>query len=448
MANAALDNETKDKFLVGDPQFPYCMGCGHTWVNKSLDSAFKKLGKSPRDVNMITDIGCVGLVDKLFENNTIHTTHGRSTAFATGVQIADGVLYDGDTTNVIMIGDGGATIGLLHLVEAAKLNANLTVLLHNNFVYGMTGGQHSGLTPDDFRTSTTMDGNLVPPLQLVEMMKASHAGYLSRKLATDPDLDDAILEAINYPGFALVEIIELCTGYATKWNKMSKDDVHNILEGMNCKQLGVLENNTKRRNYSDLYKDSFPKKTVEHKVKSIDVTAQKKLDKPVSLVVAGTAGEGVQFASQMFLQSAVSNGMNAMQKNDNPVTIGTGFSISELNVSSEEIYYSGIDVPDYILVTSIDGLNKAMNFIKAASKDTLLLIDDSLELPETKAQIIKKPFRANAKNKKLGNIVALGCLLNHFTDITVADFEKIISLAGKNVENTVEALNIGHSLGK
>ena len=440
-----LDKSLEYKFLVDNPDFPYCSGCGHTWINKSLDSALQKLGKSPREINLVTDIGCVGLVDKLFLTNTIHTTHGRSTAFATGLQLADSILYGKDSKHIIMIGDGGATIGLLHLVEAAKMNADITVILHNNFVYGMTGGQHSGLTPESFKTSTTMDGNIVPPLQLLEMMKASHAGFLSRKLATDKDLDDAILEAINYPGFAVLEVIELCTGYATKWNKMSKDDVHNILVGMQSDDMGVIVNDAKRKAYSDLYSQNFPKKKVEHKVKTIEVKNELKI-KPFSVVVAGSAGEGVQFASGMFLQAGVSNGLNVMQKNDNPVTIGTGFSMSELNFSSETLYYSGIEVPDFLVITSEDGYNRALPFIAAADSHTVMVMDDSLPEPKTKAKVIRHPYRKLCPNKKVCNIMAIGTLFQYIEGMSVDCMANAISAGGKNVENTVTALRQGYDL--
>ena len=229
-----------EDYLKTNQDFPYCMGCGHTMINKAVASAFTKSGLKPSQINLISDIGCVGLVDKMFLTNTIHTTHGRSTAFASGISLADEILFENNALNVVMIGDGGATIGLLHLVEAAKMNVNVTVVLHNNFVYGMTGGQNSGLTPENFRTATTLDGNLVPNINIAKLLEASHAGFIARKLATDRDLDDTLVEAFNYPGFALVEIVELCTGYATKWNSLSKKDIEIILKNSDQEERGVI----------------------------------------------------------------------------------------------------------------------------------------------------------------------------------------------------------------
>ncbi len=103
---------------------------------------------------MVTDIGCIGIIDRQFKAHTVHGLHGRSTALATGISM-------GLTTRKEdhrFIGDGGATIGLQHILEAAHRNVNMTVLVHNNMLYGMTGGQPSGLTPCGFKTSTMPDG--------------------------------------------------------------------------------------------------------------------------------------------------------------------------------------------------------------------------------------------------------------------------------------------------
>ena len=248
-------------YLNENQTFPYCNGCGHTMINKAVAKAMQKSNLKATAINLISDIGCVGLVDKMFLTNTIHTTHGRSTAVATGINLADEILYKSKSPNIIMIGDGGATIGLLHLVEAAKMNANLTVILHNNFVYGMTGGQNSGLTPENFKTATTLQGNLVPNIHIAKLLEAAHAGFIARKLATEQDLDDTILEAINYDGFALIEIVELCTGYATKWNDLSKKEIEKILENTDQEQRGILLNDKTKTSFSKKYQQAFKENT-------------------------------------------------------------------------------------------------------------------------------------------------------------------------------------------
>lgn len=170
-------------FLVQDAPLPYCKGCGHGLVLRALGEALEKLQLPPAEVAVVTDIGCVGLVDALFATpHTVHTTHGRSTAFATGLALSDSVLGTRSLKPIVMIGDGGAMIGINHLVNAALLNADVTVLVHNNFLFGMTGGQNSAFSPEEFVTATTPAGNAVPPLDLAQVLLASRATFVARKI--------------------------------------------------------------------------------------------------------------------------------------------------------------------------------------------------------------------------------------------------------------------------
>ncbi len=216
-------------YLASDAKLPYCRGCGHALVVRQLSRALEGLGLPPRSVVLTTDIGCVGLADNLFPYlHTVHTTHGRSTAMATGMALAEMMLPTKGLKPIVMIGDGGAMIGLLHLVHAAQLNVDVTVLVHNNFLFGMTGGQHSAFTPLNWITATTPEGNCIPPLDLLALLRAAHAGFLARQFATDSNLDEVIAEAIAFPGFSLVEILEICTGYGTR-NKATGNALREVV---------------------------------------------------------------------------------------------------------------------------------------------------------------------------------------------------------------------------
>lgn len=442
-----MDDINQDKrYLVDNPEFPYCPGCGHTLVINALQAALSKTGKDPKDINIITDIGCVGLADKLFLTNTIHTTHGRSTAIATGLQLADEILHDGNIIHIIMIGDGGATIGLLHIVEAAKLNTNITVILHNNFLFGMTGGQHSGLTPMDFITSTTSKGNLLPPLRIGDIITASHSGFYSKKLAVDRDLDQEIFRAINYKGFALIEIIELCTGYATKWNKLTKKDILNILEKSESANKNPHNEPKHRETFGTIYKTKFPLKELEKDNQPIAVKREFQKEMTLSIIVSGSAGEGVQAASRMLCQAAVANGLNVFQQNDNPITIGTGFSFSQFIFSSKEIYYAAIKDPDYLIVTSEEGYKRISEMLGTLTETTVFILDSTLPCPKTRATVFRKPFMKTAKSKKTSNLVALGYLLKFIQDIPLESLIISIQKWGKNLDNSIEAVKTGYGI--
>ena len=116
--------------------YPFCPGCGHGLILNQFNAALMKLGLDPTRVVIVTDIGCQGLGDQYFATHAFHGLHGRSIAYATGIKLADP-----DLTVIVIMGDGGTGIGGAHLLNAARRNIGLTVLVFNNFNFGMTGGQ-------------------------------------------------------------------------------------------------------------------------------------------------------------------------------------------------------------------------------------------------------------------------------------------------------------------
>lgn len=345
----------RDSYFVENPKYPFCKGCGHTSVLRKLNEALVSLQHASENISLVTDIGCIGMADALFEDlHTVHTTHGRSTAFATGISLADSILADKKLKTVVLIGDGGAMIGLQHLVHAATLNVDMTVLICNNFVYGMTGGQGSGLTPECFVTATTPAGNIVPPVDICQILLSSNAPFVARSIATDQDLSNLIEKAVQYPGFAVIEILELCTEFAVPQNELTGKMLREIAEKNNWK-IGVLKGGDTRETFSTRYtkqaKD-LPAKRNLQSASAQSPAGQKKLSKPISLLLAGSAGEKIQSAGGAICQATVESGLYATQKNDNPVTQGSGFSLAEIWLSPTEIGYTGIEQPDVVIITS------------------------------------------------------------------------------------------------
>lgn len=298
--------------FLADRPGPWCKGCGHGSVSKRLDEALGRLGLDPRDVVITSDIGCVGLVDPLFFSaHTVHTIHGRSTAVAAGTALADALLGQGRARNVVMIGDGGATIGLLHLSQAALMNVDLTVLLHNNMLYGMTGGQHSAFTPEDFHTSTTPEGNWTPAIDMAALVQGCQGGFFARKLATDPDLAEVIARAIAHPGFAMVEVLELCTGFGTTLNKMDGRSLRSMAEARGH-ALGVLVEND-RPPYHAVYRGRFPRREPETE-EPAEQAFTHGLREAMTVVLAGSAGERVQTAAGVLAQAAVAAGLHCVDR--------------------------------------------------------------------------------------------------------------------------------------
>jgi pyruvate/2-oxoacid:ferredoxin oxidoreductase beta subunit/Pyruvate/2-oxoacid:ferredoxin oxidoreductase gamma subunit len=439
------------QYLAPDARLPYCRGCGHASVVRHLSQALERLQLPPRSVALTTDIGCVGLADSLFPFlHTVHTTHGRSTAFATGMALAEVVLEPGGLKPVVMIGDGGAMIGLLHLVHAAQLNVDVTVLLHNNFLFGMTGGQHSALTPLDFTTATTPGGNWTPPLDLVALLRAAHAGFLARQFATDTTLDGIIAEAIAYPGFALVEILELCTAYGTRWNQLTGSTLKEIVARQGY-QIGRLEAETGRPTLRDLYRRERPSRSARvAKPEAETPTTAATLTRELRLVVAGSAGERVQSAAALFCRAALASGLYTTQKNDNPVTQGTGFSLAEICLSPSPIEYTGMENPDVVIISSGDGLKElqANGTLARCRAETLLLLDAELDEPRAQGRVLRLPLRrsASAQRAALAGLAAWLALSSALPPTAWED--ALAALPPDRRADPSEALQVGAGLVK
>ena len=380
--------------LLREGAGPYCKGCGHPLVLRALDRALGDV--DPADVAVVTDIGCVGLADaQLATPHTIHTTHGRSTAFANGIALADAVLGVGRLKTIVFIGDGGAMIGLNHLVNGALLNPDVTVIVHDNFLFGMTGGQSSAFTPVGFVTSTTRSGSFVPPLDLARVLLAARAPFVARTVTGDRELAGVLARAIAHPGFAVVEVLELCTAYATRWNGVTGTTLRALAADAGY-ELGVLRDEP-RPTFATAYRAH---RSDEQAAPSAPpcVRFEHGLEAPVRLVLAGTAGERVQSSATALVRAGIACGLHATQKNDNPVTQGTGFSVSEVILAPEPILYTGIETPDAVLIVSEEGMREleTTGMLARIGPETVVVADASLELPPLPAEPARPALRETA----------------------------------------------------
>ncbi len=386
---------------------PYCPGCGHQMIVKSLDKALVKLQLDPKKVVVVTDIGCIGLSDRYFNTNAFHGLHGRSITYACGLKLARP-----DLTVIALKGDGGCGIGGTHLLNVSRRNIGIKLIVANNFNYGMTGGQHSVTTPSESLTSTTPLGNVEGPMDLSGTAIAAGAGWVYRTTVFEKNLIDVIVDAIQVPGFAMMDIWELCTAYYSPRNKFKKSDLYNLIESYGFK-LGLLADK-QRPEYSKRYREVYDKAaTASNPKPKIEVTHSHEVKKQTGIVIAGSAGQKIKSAATIFAQAAMMSGLEVTQKDDYPITVMTGHSLAEIIVSPDRIDYTSIDSPDCFIVISTDGLKRALPKIKKLPESCLLLAEESLELPETKAKIIRYPFIETAKkiNKLSIAFVGLAAML-------------------------------------
>ncbi|MEF8798805.1 MAG: thiamine pyrophosphate-dependent enzyme [Candidatus Bipolaricaulota bacterium] len=367
---------------------PYCPGCGHHQIMEGTADACENLEWRPNDVILVTDIGCVGLADKYFPSHTIHGLHGRSPALAAGIRFG---LDDPSKHIIVFIGDGGSTIGLQHLMEAARLNVNMTVVVHNNMLYGMTGGQSSGLTPEGYSTTTDREGSLTGSYNLPKLVNGAGASFASRVLFNE-NLADELKVAFAKPGFSLVEVIEYCLSYGHKLNPKTR--LEDILEEQD-RPLDHWENEDASEYVPEKTGRSTP---LFSDLPDIPAEFSHQLAEPVSVLVGGSAGEGVQTAAQVISQAAMRAGLEVSKKGEYPVTVGSGFSAAEVLMSPEEVQFTGINSLDNVIMVSSEGLEHSSSEIESM-KEGLFIADKSLDLPENEAEVIQKTFREKAGEK-------------------------------------------------
>jgi 2-oxoglutarate ferredoxin oxidoreductase subunit beta len=197
------------EYLRHDKKFPgvWCAGCGIGIVMGSLVRAIDEAGLDKDRVAVVSGIGCTGRMPVYLDFNTMHTTHGRALAFATGLKMARP-----EMTVIAVMGDGDAlAIGGNHFIHAARRNIGITSIVVNNQIYGMTGGQVSPTTPTGMRATTTPYGNLDQPFPITDLAIAAGAAFVARSTVYHAtELDRFIARALQTPGFTVVEAVSYC----------------------------------------------------------------------------------------------------------------------------------------------------------------------------------------------------------------------------------------------
>lgn len=207
------------KYLRHDKKFPHvwCPGCGIGILLGALIRAIDRVGLEKDEVVLISGIGCSSRLPVYVDFNTLHTTHGRALTFASGVKLANPSL------NVIVVmGDGDAVaIGGNHLIHAARRNIDLTAIIINNAVYGMTGGQTSPTTPYGMKTTTAVYRNVEHAFRISELAVTAGAVFVGRGTVYHARLLDQLIEkAILKEGFGVVEVISHCHTQYGKLNRL------------------------------------------------------------------------------------------------------------------------------------------------------------------------------------------------------------------------------------
>jgi 2-oxoglutarate ferredoxin oxidoreductase subunit beta len=196
-----------------------CPGCGHGIVLKAILRAIQGLGLPREQVVFVSGIGCSSRLVGYVDFATLHTTHGRPLTFATGLKLARPELHV-----IVITGDGdGLAIGGNHLIHAARRNVDLTCLLLNNAIYGMTGGQGAPTTPPGARSAIAADGSIEPAFDACRLAQGAGATFVGRGMTAAPlGLDDLIARALTHRGFSFLEILSDCPEYFGRYNALGR----------------------------------------------------------------------------------------------------------------------------------------------------------------------------------------------------------------------------------
>ncbi|MBP6162865.1 MAG: 2-oxoglutarate ferredoxin oxidoreductase subunit beta [Aliarcobacter sp.] len=257
----------------------WCWGCGDGVILKSVIRAIEKIGWNMDDVCVVSGIGCSGRFSSYINCNTVHTTHGRTLPYATGIKLANP-----DKKVIVVGGDGdGLAIGGNHTIHASRRNIDLNYIIINNFIYGLTNSQTSPTTPQGMWTVTMSRGNIDPTFDACKLVEAAGASFVARETMLDPKkLERTLVKAFEHRGFSFVEVFSNChvnlgrknkmaTAMAnlewidsismakTKFEKLEPEEQKGIFP------LGILKHDTEAAEYCDSYekvKEAHKNKTM------------------------------------------------------------------------------------------------------------------------------------------------------------------------------------------
>jgi len=227
----------------------WCPGCGNFAILNSVKAVLKSMqdeGTPLENVVLVSGIGCHAKIVDYINVNSFYSIHGRVPPVAEGIKLANPNL------KVIgFAGDGDAYgEGIEHLIFAAKRNIDITMIIHNNRVYGLTTGQYTPTSPLGFKGRSTPKGTIEMPINPLELMLASGATFLARGFSHGIEqLKKIFREAINHKGFALVDVLQVCVTFYNMYEYYDKRAYQ--LKDHNPQDYSEALNKIREWNYHD-----------------------------------------------------------------------------------------------------------------------------------------------------------------------------------------------------
>ena len=381
------------KTLLNQSRSPvFCPGCTHELVVRALDRCLQDLGLTGGQVALVSDIGCSGLFDTFFLTHAVHGLHGRALTYSTGLKLARP-----DLTVITIMGDGGLGIGGAHLLAACRRNLDITLLVLNNFNYGMTGGQFSCTTPSDSNTASGFLNRLESPMDVCDVAVAAGATWVNRVSGLDDMLSGSLMEAIHHKGFSVADIWGICPGRYTKNNRINASFVNDQVKN---KQPGGEIAANRRNEYGSHYKDlAQHRSTVNIRPEEVSFIGTNTSHERNEVLILGAAGQFINTAGELLCYSGMSAGLYTTHKSDYPITVLRGHSVCEVILDPEPIDFTGLVMPSFVLCLAQEGVQKRKDIFPLLPESTLILKDRLIEIPPTDAAVIEIDFAAQKIKK-------------------------------------------------
>jgi pyruvate/2-oxoacid:ferredoxin oxidoreductase beta subunit len=362
----------------------FCPGCCHERVVGALDQALGLQSLAGHQVALVSDIGCSGLFDTFFRTHALHGLHGRALTYATGLKLARPELHV-----VVTMGDGGLGIGGAHLLAASRRNLDMTLLVLNNFNFGMTGGQCSVTTPSSAEVSSGFLNRLEPPLDVCRVAAAAGAPHVRRLSAYDRDLPAQIAAALRFAGFAVLDIRGVCPGRYTRRNRLTPEQIASEIAGLPA--LAELEAANAREEYGRQYRRMAAAAAPPARPVTVAARQSFALARRRETVILGSAGQRVVTAGELLGLAAMSAGLHATQKSDYDITVLRGPSITEVILSPEPVGFTGLEQPDAVLALSQEAVERRRPLFAQLRPEAQVVAAGSVSLPASAARVQRVP---------------------------------------------------------
>ncbi|WP_319407139.1 thiamine pyrophosphate-dependent enzyme [uncultured Desulfosarcina sp.] len=402
----------------------FCPGCSHERIVHTLDKAFEQMGLDGSQVVIVSDIGCSGLFDTFFNTHAFHGLHGRALTYATGLKMARP-----DLKVIVTMGDGGLGIGGAHVLSTCRRNIDLTLLILNNFNYGMTGGQCSSTTPREAVVGSGFLNQLEKPVDICQVTAAAGAAFVTRTSSYAPDLVDQMVAAIRFDGFSVIDMWGMCPGRYTKRNKITPKSIEADLAGLPPFRGPVMDN--QRREYGSAYREVAAQLPTPPRPANIEAQFQPPASGRQEVLILGSAGQRIVTAGEIFCLAGMTGGWYATLKNDYPITVLRGHSVSEMVLSPQPVDYTGIERPKVVVALADEGVGRRKKMLARLDSDTLIIKAAGVTLPESAATVQEVDFKAQKIKSQDWALASLALLAKKNRVISMEMFKAALAIRFK-----------------